>query len=90
MRLCPHGFHHPDPFNPASPHSCDGCWCEGASDRRDYGWPHDTAPDEPPDEVIARVAEKLRRMDERLNRRSGAAFEARANYLRDRVRNQTD
>ncbi len=38
-RRCPHGFHHP-PW----PHSCDGCWCEGERDQRDYGWPHDTTP----------------------------------------------
>ena len=38
-RKCPHGFHHP-----AWPHSCDGCWCEGERDRREYGWPHDTTP----------------------------------------------
>lgn len=40
-RLCPHGFHHP-PWV----HSCDGCWCEGERDQRDYGWPHDTTPKE--------------------------------------------
>lgn len=38
-RRCPHGFHHPP-----HPHSCDGSWCEGERDRRDYGWPHDTTP----------------------------------------------
>lgn len=38
-RRCPHGFHHP-PW----PHPCDGCWCEGERDRRDYGWDHDTGP----------------------------------------------
>ena len=38
-RQCPHGYHHP-PFT----HSCDGCWCEGESDRRLYGWQHDTSP----------------------------------------------
>lgn len=38
-RQCPHGFHHPP-----HPHSCDGCWCEGERDRREYGWPHDTTP----------------------------------------------
>ena len=42
MRLCPHGFHHPT-NNPDSPHSCDGCWCEGVRDQR-YGWNHDTSP----------------------------------------------
>ena len=41
FRLCPHGYHHP-PW----PHSCDGCWCEGESDRRNYGWYHDTTPKE--------------------------------------------
>lgn len=38
-RQCPHGFHHP-----AGKHSCDGCWCEGERDRREYGWRHDTSP----------------------------------------------
>lgn len=38
-RQCPHGFHHP-----AVSHSCDGCWCEGESDRARYGWQHDTSP----------------------------------------------
>lgn len=40
-RQCPHGFHHPP-----HAHSCDGCWCEGERDRREYGWPHDTTPQE--------------------------------------------
>lgn len=45
MRLCPHGFHHPEPgTNYAYSHSCDGCWCEGEHDRQQYGWPHDTTP----------------------------------------------
>jgi hypothetical protein len=44
-RQCPHGFHHP-----AGPHSCDGCWCEGERDRRDYGWEHDTTPQPTGDE----------------------------------------
>ena len=39
-RQCSHGFHHP-PW----PHSCDGCWCEGERDRREYGWDHDTTPE---------------------------------------------
>lgn len=38
-RKCEHGYHHP-PWA----HSCDGCWCEGERDRREYGWPHDTSP----------------------------------------------
>lgn len=40
-RRCPHGYDHP-----GWPHSCDGCWCEGERDRRDYGWDHDTSPQE--------------------------------------------
>lgn len=49
MRICPHGFHHPYPFGYLDyPHSCDGCWCEGMCDRRDYPhWPlHTTDPHE--------------------------------------------
>lgn len=38
-RQCPHDFHHP-PWT----HSCDGYWCEGGRDRREYGWDHDTTP----------------------------------------------
>lgn len=38
-RRCPHGYDHP-----GWPHSCDGCWCEGERDRREYGWDHDTSP----------------------------------------------
>lgn len=45
-RKCPHGFDHPNPFDARYPHSCDGCWCEGLRDRRDYGWDHDTSPDD--------------------------------------------
>jgi len=45
LELCPHGFHHPRPFN-NYPHSCDGCWCEGERDHREYGWKHDTTPRE--------------------------------------------
>lgn len=41
-RQCEHGYHHP-PWA----HSCDGCWCEGERDRREYGWPHDTTPKNP-------------------------------------------
>jgi hypothetical protein len=41
VRQCPHGYHHP-----SGPHSCDGCWCEGERDRRQYGWPHNTDPRE--------------------------------------------
>ena len=41
VRRCPHGFHHP-PWA----HSCDGCWCEGERDQREYGWNHDTSPEE--------------------------------------------
>ncbi len=44
LRVCPHGMHHPYPDNLNYPHSCDGCWCEGLRDRRDYGWPHTTNP----------------------------------------------
>lgn len=47
LRVCQHGFHHPYPDNLDYPHSCDGCWCEGERDRRDYGWPHNTTPKEP-------------------------------------------
>jgi hypothetical protein len=46
LRLCEHGFHHPLPDNLDYPHSCDGCWCEGLRDQRDYGWNHDTTPKE--------------------------------------------
>jgi hypothetical protein len=42
-RQCPHGYHHP-PW----PHSCDGCWCEGESDKKNYGWNHSTAPTKKP------------------------------------------
>lgn len=46
LRQCPHGYHHPYPLDLDYPHSCDGCWCEGERDRRDYGWPHTTNPPE--------------------------------------------
>ena len=42
-RRCPHGFDHPKPYRD-SPHSCDGCWCEGERDRAEHGWEHDTTP----------------------------------------------
>lgn len=41
---CPHDFHHPRPYS-TYPHSCDGCWCEGERDMREYGWKHDTTPE---------------------------------------------
>lgn len=40
---CEHGYHHPVPFTDY-PHSCDGCGCEEARDRRDYGWNHPRIP----------------------------------------------
>jgi len=43
-RKCIHGYHHPE-----WPHSCDGCWCEGERDRREYGWDHNTAPHDTPE-----------------------------------------
>jgi hypothetical protein len=39
FRQCPHGYQQP-PWA----HACDGCWCEGERDRREYGWPQDTTP----------------------------------------------
>jgi len=40
LRLCAHGYHHPHADNLDYRHSCDGCWCDDARDKRDYGWEH--------------------------------------------------
>lgn len=46
LEKCPHGYHHPRPYDPSYSHSCDGCWCEGESDNQKYGWDHSSSPDE--------------------------------------------